>query len=288
MPLVLAALPAPGVISYNTKQYLIALWQFWPLNTSIIMWSSKGLIPPAFPFDEEVRWACFFTMLCSLGHKLLLLFYYIGGKSNLLLLLSPPWMESRVLTLEAGVLRFLQWDYILSGSAMWIWAIDLHLMTPECSGNIFFALFAQAWLCFVLGPYGMAVAVYGYASSVMSDSSPYVMSDSGLFVMPGNDQQEKWFTGYSAFRFIGDLSWTNVLWPFWRLELSLQSWSKCGIKVGRLWVFILLSLNFCESRGYVAKYCISNCHIIIRICPESLWYHDIIRTLWLAGYINLK
>lgn len=106
-----------------------------------------------------------------------------GGKYNLLLLLSPPWMESRVLTLEAGVLRFLQWDYILSGSAMWIWANDLHLMTPECSGNIFIALFAEAWLCFVLGPYDMAVAVYGYASSVMSDSD--------YFVMPGNGQLEK-------------------------------------------------------------------------------------------------
>jgi hypothetical protein len=74
---------------------------------------------------------------------------------------------------------------------MWIWAVDLYLMTPECSGNTFSALFAQARLCFEVGPYDMAVTVYGYASSVMSDSSPYVMSDSGYFVMPGNGQLEK-------------------------------------------------------------------------------------------------
>lgn len=219
LPFVLAELPAPGVISYSTKQYLIVLWQIWPLTTSLIMYLSS-LVAPPFPYDKETKQASFFAFIChAIGHITLLISFLVMKRkykdTTTEKLLFPNFSDegfffncfpfgfklaTKDLPFESGVLWSVQWDYFLSGLAGLIWMGELSSKTEKLyrpRGNSMICRFfcivppstivQMIWLPFIAGPCCAVGLMYRIASHIMSDSSPHVMTQSGHFLWPDRE-----------------------------------------------------------------------------------------------------
>ncbi|KAB8227331.1 uncharacterized protein BDW43DRAFT_316918 [Aspergillus alliaceus] len=184
LPLSLAALAAPTVIAYDTKQQIIALWQGWPLYTSLLMGISRWLTHAQLPQPPQLKVACVFALACSTaGHLAFLCVTALGGYpkdpihltgiySRRVYLPPAPWGETQVTSLETGVLRFLQWDYTLSALAMLFWTVAVYyratrrrnrrspwvlLMGRVVVGTIF------------LGPCSVAIVLYWETIALVAD-----------------------------------------------------------------------------------------------------------------------
>lgn len=163
LPLILAALPTPRVTAYETKQQLIAVWQGWPVYTSLIMLIIHYLRPMRASQDWQLKIACAFAFACSTAGHLAFLWFARAKTASYHVFLPPvPWRELQVASIEAGVLRFLQWDYTLSASAMLVWTVASYCRATgkrigQSSSVIL--IFGMAGVVF-LGPCSVALLLY--------------------------------------------------------------------------------------------------------------------------------
>lgn len=140
LPLSIAAFPAPAVISCLIKQQVIAFWQGWPLYSSIVMGMFRLMRCPQVSNPSHPNIPCAFAIGCStITHMALLCTSLFARLPNYNFthwapyiqprqIYLPPWPlnEPPIQSLEAGVLRFLQWDYGLSAAGFLIWCLAVH------------------------------------------------------------------------------------------------------------------------------------------------------------------
>lgn len=160
LPLSFAALPAPGILAYDTKQQFIAIWQGWPLYTSLIMGVFRCLEVSQ---HRQLKTACAFAFACSAaGHLVFLWLSWAKTTSHHIYLPPAPWGEPQVTTLEAGVLRFLQWDYTCSACGMLVWTgATYRQATRKRSLRSFWALLIAGMVgVILLGPFSVAMVLY--------------------------------------------------------------------------------------------------------------------------------
>jgi hypothetical protein len=149
IPMSVMSLPAPTLISYDLKQRVIALWQAWPLLASASMCllylmeckKDKGQRKTR-PTEEALlrhiyAFAFSYSGFCHLLSLSVLIFPFIYPSPHGLLAnidylrrvflpeIPPPLIAP--VSVEEGILRFLQWDYGLAALATLVWSLGLHV-----------------------------------------------------------------------------------------------------------------------------------------------------------------
>lgn len=167
IPLMFAAIPAPILISYRAKQQLIGLWQGWPLYTTFIIGISRTTSHTNSSGYRQLRSACIFALACStVGHFCLLGSSWSANISHHVYLPPSPWGK-QASTLEAGILRFLQWDYTLSALAMLIWTSSRYLQGVDQPSRWrpIVSVIALVVVVILIGPCSVALLLFWKASS---------------------------------------------------------------------------------------------------------------------------
>nr|E3UBL5.1 RecName: Full=Terpene cyclase paxA; AltName: Full=Paxilline synthesis protein A; Flags: Precursor [Penicillium paxilli]ADO29933.1 PaxA [Penicillium paxilli] len=174
LPLLLASLPAPLILSYHNKQQFIAIWQGWPLYSSVLMWAFRRRSGHVHCSRHKgLKHACIFALACSsAGHLVLLSLTWLWSLSYWGYIQSAPWNEPPLASLEAGVLRFLQWDYTLSASATLSWAIAFrHEVVQQKSLRISLLSLLRCLIGIVfLGPCSMVALLYWQTCSLQEEA----------------------------------------------------------------------------------------------------------------------
>jgi hypothetical protein len=177
--LLLASLPAPGIISYDFKQQIIALWQGWPISVSLLIWLLQGPIhKPQQGKTESTAATLKYTYAFAFGCPALCHMVVVG-----ISVLSPsqvplpealhstdlypgsvffpglPWGEQRVESLEEGILRFLHWDYTLSALAILLWCSAVYYRHEERGINRVTLSLRVATLAVFCGPCSVAIGL---------------------------------------------------------------------------------------------------------------------------------
>ena len=187
------ALPAPSIISYATKQNLIALWQFFPLTAPFLQqgfaWAARAACPAlspsvvndhsekrkrqmslralraiyicAFLFASPIRLATITLIATSKLFPVLFALQYqdIFNPSKVLnaAAITP---STKMASLADGVLLLMQYDEMISATVLLLWSSGLYLRanTSERSAGKWMILL---WRCFLMwavaGPVGVVI-----------------------------------------------------------------------------------------------------------------------------------
>lgn len=194
-------LPAPNFLPYDTKQFLIALQQFWPVwiyASQKLLETLLSTINPMLSMrterqkrDETVaymRRAYLFALVSSAGAHLLFITSGLTAwlapsllSSKLRYQLAPenflipvnPFADVKAAGLADGALWFLQWDLILGVLATMIWGVAVRLsMNGRVDSGVAWAraLIKYGVIAAVVGPAGAAVvAVWGRDEIVLEE-----------------------------------------------------------------------------------------------------------------------
>lgn len=186
-------LPAPTYLTYQTKQYIIAAQQFWPVWIYIAQNLLEMLVSTINPMlsirtekqkrDETkkyMRRAYLFALLTSSGAHLM--FMSLGFmawltpdllSAKLRYQLAPenflvpvnPFADVKAASLADGALWFLQWDLVVGVLATMIWGVAVRLSMSGKVDNVGAwgrALVKYGGIAAVVGPAGAAVvAIWG-------------------------------------------------------------------------------------------------------------------------------
>lgn len=169
IPLIFAAIPAPTLVSYRTKQQLIALWQGWPVYTTLLMWIARTVSHKGYTRYQQLRSAYIFALACSTGgHFWLSWSSWQANISHHVYLPPSPWGKQQVATLDAGVLRFLQWDYTWSALAMLVWTNSRYLrrVRQPSRRNPIVSVISLVIGSVLIGPCSVALLLFWEASSL--------------------------------------------------------------------------------------------------------------------------
>ncbi|CAI7659394.1 unnamed protein product [Penicillium glandicola] len=169
---ILLALPAPAVVSYDFKQGIIALIQVWPLLVSAMLWLThlcgKDQIVNLQTTVSAARTSIYISaMACAtISHLVPLFISVLAGSSEISsrMVFVPhlAWSSGRVGSVEEGLLRFFQWDYGLGSLALLLWAVGLHILRRKqiSQGINYLKLMSEAlFLSVIMSPCG-AAALY--------------------------------------------------------------------------------------------------------------------------------
>lgn len=194
-------LPAPSILSYETKQLLTAIQQFWPLSIYLAQKILETIAQSVDPMlslrterqkrDETVKYmrrAYLFALASSaLGHMAYTSFGLTAWlfpsllSSKLRHQLAPenflipvnPFADVKASNLADGALWFLQWDLIIGVLSTLIWAIAVRLSMSgrvDRFGAWIRALVKYGGISFVVGPVGAAViAIWGRDEIVLGE-----------------------------------------------------------------------------------------------------------------------
>jgi len=204
LPSVIMTLPAPSVLSFETKQTWTAIQQGWPiwigithfvLSTLAIIADQRASIltekDKRAKTIKYLRRAYAFSILSSTGS-------YLGGLSLSMLayafpvLFSSPYLaqlqpqqvywpvlpfgDHKVNSLADGALWFLQWDLIVAVTANLAWGLTVRAASKSDKtsiGQILIGTAKVAVLTLMLGPTAAAtVAVWARDESVFRKSDP--------------------------------------------------------------------------------------------------------------------
>lgn len=193
IPSAAMALPAPNILSFESKMAWTAAQQGWPIWIYLAQKVLETLVSrydPMVSMRTEkqkrgetltyMRRAYFFALLTSAGAHLL----FVGAgltawllpnvlSSKLQVQLHPsdffvpvnPFSDEKATTLPNGALWFLQWDLIIGVLATMIWGLAIRLSATKQRGS--FTAWARALIKYgiiagAVGPSGAAViAVWG-------------------------------------------------------------------------------------------------------------------------------
>jgi len=202
VPSLVMALPAPSVISIDSKQTWTAIQQGWPIWIALVQTIMTALLSIANPMvsvltEEDkraktlkyMRRAYAFALTSSAGAHLTicgasLMAYAFPSMftepyrsqlqpSNLLLPIVP-FGPRQAHTLADGALWFLQWDLIIGVISVLLWGSTLRTTANKDTGimRLFVNFFKSAILTVCVGPSGAAVvAVWGRDEVVLGRST---------------------------------------------------------------------------------------------------------------------
>lgn len=193
VPSVMMALPAPNVLSFDSKMTWTAVQQGWPIWIYLAQKSLEALVAWHEPMvsmrtekqkrDETLKYmrrAYLFALMTSAGAHLL----FVGSglvawllpnvlSAKLEVQLHPenffvpvnPFSDEKATTLPNGALWFLQWDLILGVVATMIWGLAVRLSATGQRGSLGSwarALIKYGVIAAAVGPSGAAVvAIWG-------------------------------------------------------------------------------------------------------------------------------
>ena len=186
VPALLMVLPAPSIVSYNTKQVFIALWQAFPLWVSILqeccsptVTSLLGLSKAnARQVDSVIAMRVFYLAILTVAALTHLSTLYLMAMAYLLPVsdvgeYKDAWNFSNVFIPAASTSSFkvnsigegahllMQYDEIIGNSAVILWALALFITAPPGKLQLSQAqtsVFALV-LVIVTGPIGLAVGL---------------------------------------------------------------------------------------------------------------------------------
>ncbi|OQD69720.1 hypothetical protein PENPOL_c002G01858 [Penicillium polonicum] len=171
---ILLALPSPAVVSYGSKQGIIALLQGWPLLVSAMLWLThlcgKDRTADFQATLSTARTSIYISaMACAtISHLVPLLISLLADSSDIcpgkVFVPHLAWPSRRVTSVEEGLLRFFQWDYGLGSLALLLWAVGLHIQRRQqiSQGINYLRLIPEAlFLSVMMSPCG-AAALYLY------------------------------------------------------------------------------------------------------------------------------
>ena len=193
LPSVIMTLPAPAILSFETKQLWTGIQQGWPLWIALaqlgLTFAVSFFDPSSSVYSEEqkktkatrsLRLAYIFGLLCSAGAHLtvwsmcLLAYAFpvlFAAPYNKQLLpanvLAPinPFAPLQAQTLADGALWFLQWDTIVGVVSTAIWGLALRTTAKHESASIgqwISGLIKVTIIALAVGPCGAAVvAIWG-------------------------------------------------------------------------------------------------------------------------------
>ena len=197
LPSVIMTLPAPTILSFETKQLWTGIQQGWPIWVAIVQLgltyvvsALSGSVPPTeeqkrTETTKSLRRAYIFGVLCSTGaHVAVKSFGFLA--SAFPVLFAPPYDKQllasnvqtpvnpfapyQAQTLADGALWFLQWDTWVGVISTAIWGMSLRIMakheTPTI-GQWISGLVRISLTSFLVGPCGAAVvAIWARDESV--------------------------------------------------------------------------------------------------------------------------
>ncbi|KAL2012375.1 hypothetical protein VTN00DRAFT_5093 [Thermoascus crustaceus] len=151
LPTVAMCLPAPSIISFDTKQAFHAAWQPCPLYISFLATGANLLFSRLFTTRDNdddgqaglraLRRVYAFAFACAtIPHvaawmiSLASVMFPVLFNTGLVAHLHPqrvfvnalPWSGLRVSTIGEGALRFLQWDNVIGSTGILLWAVAMY------------------------------------------------------------------------------------------------------------------------------------------------------------------
>ncbi|KAJ5195261.1 uncharacterized protein N7498_008699 [Penicillium cinerascens] len=146
VPSLLMILPAPTLVSVESKQMFIALWQPWPIYVSILTPVLSFALSPYLDHNHRaslnsLRWVYGSAFLLGAGPHIVaevvslaawvVPILFPEGLRDVfhpanMLGLPLPWSSMEVQTMAEGTRIFLVWDYLIGSAGFLIWAIKLH------------------------------------------------------------------------------------------------------------------------------------------------------------------
>ena len=187
VPSGLMLLPESDIVTPDTKQILIAIWQPWPAYVAILLWlaystpglfnSDHGSLDTQGNSRRALRYSYAFAFAnCAIPHIVCVTISFATVVSPAIFdgryveALHPskvfdtplPWASPlvRVETVGQGVHTFLRWDYIIGSLGVLVWAISLYKAAHQSTyGHVdgFGLLIKSTLLTLLAGPVGAAV-----------------------------------------------------------------------------------------------------------------------------------
>lgn len=190
IPSVIMTLPAPSMLSFETKQLWTGVQQGWPIWIALAQLSLTLLVsffnPSSSVYSEEekktktaksLRSAYMFGLLsgassnltvasmCLLAYLFPVLFAAPYNRQLLpdnVLIPVNPFAPLQAQTLADGALWFLQWDSIIGALSTAVWGLTLRIAATHESTTLGYQVYAfltTAIVSLVLGPCGAAVVL---------------------------------------------------------------------------------------------------------------------------------
>ena len=187
LPSLIMTLPAPAVLSFQTKQAWTGIQNGWPLwitlaqiglTTAVSIFSSSSYISTEAQKKTEttksLRRAYIFGILCSSGAHLTFCAFSLLAYAFPVLFAAPynqqflpsnlfpvnPFAPLQAQTLADGALWFLQWDTIVGVASTAVWGLTVRIMAGHEEATIgqwISGLVQEAIVALAIGPCGAAV-----------------------------------------------------------------------------------------------------------------------------------
>jgi hypothetical protein len=179
---IIAALPAPSFFTYHQKLGVMALWQVFPIWTSLLQQVFKRLLPSSNLTKDQrnsvtsLRRVYGFALVSALIVRIattavaLLSFLFphvfvpaYAQHFSLTALYAPfiPNPAVKLSTIGEGVSAFLKWDETIGSGALLLWAAFLFLQkwSPRTASDWVKALVGSVGVLVVSGQVGLAVVL---------------------------------------------------------------------------------------------------------------------------------
>lgn len=190
LPSMLMALPTPRIVTADTKQIMIAIWQLWPIYVDALLYLIHAISAPSQDSDYSpgglVRYRRSLRKVYAFAFATTAIPHILCLSIALCAVVVPglvgecyrealhpykvydtsfPWAAQAVQTstFASTVQLFLRWDYLLGSIGVMVWAMILHLGAPRQAlnkrvGKVQF-LVKTTLLWFCAGPVGVAVVL---------------------------------------------------------------------------------------------------------------------------------
>ena len=167
----LVALPSPTVIPDGLKQAVVAFMVPWALWVFVMVFMASYLFPVEVEKEKSRRTIYIFALVIAatthLGALLASLLHADLGPADVFL---PPlpryvtWFPS----LEEGLASFLQWDYLIAGVTLVLWAVAVYLR--DCDEHVDWQRFGLevCGMSVIISPTGMAVLLIWRLDEMLS------------------------------------------------------------------------------------------------------------------------
>ena len=184
LPTILMSLPAPSIIDYDVKQWLMTFWQFFPVWVSAV----QGVVPYLLPSFEEGNIESNAKMLRSMRglYAGLLTMAGIGQASTMTLILTSKFFpglfaseyngvfnlpnvflpavvspSTKMPSIGAGALLLLQYDHLIGSTSVALWSTVLFVNTYRNGAthqSVALMIIGGVIMMALTGPLGYATA----------------------------------------------------------------------------------------------------------------------------------
>ena len=198
LPTILMSLPAPSIIDYDLKQWLMTFWQFFPVWVSAV----QGVVPYLLPSFEEGSIESNAKMLKSMRglYAGLLTMAGIGQASTMTLISTSKFFpglfasdyvgvfnlsnvflpaavspSTKMPSIGAGALLLLQYDHLIGSTSVALWSTVLFVNTYRngaTNQSVALMIIGGVIMMALTGPLGYATAcVWARDESIIAEAA---------------------------------------------------------------------------------------------------------------------